>query len=336
MKNGSILIVDDNSIALKELHEILRYLSINDVKLTKSTNEAWAIMKSKTFDCIISSWDMDEMSGLALLRLARKEDSFFRTPIFLAHDAFTKVKVIQAGQSGVTGLLVKPYNVKIIKSKIADLPEAVLKPEPTPEEKKYSKGMNHLEKGNYHKAIDIFDKITTESETAEYYYNLGYTNTIKEKYEEAIRSFKKATELDRLYVKAFEAMGHAYNKIGREKESAKYLQMAADIHMDNENTESAEEILNDILKISPETLNVYNSLGVLYRKKGELEKSLKFYMKALKIHEKEPSILYNIGRLHLDMKNTEKGKLFFEKAVKSNPKFKEAKQVLKAIELGSI
>jgi Tfp pilus assembly protein PilF len=67
-----------------------------------------------------------------------------------------------------------------------------------------------------------------------------------------------------------------------------------------------------------------------------LKAALGHYEKALKVHPGETHILYNIGRLHLDLKEPETGKSFFVKALEVDPDFKEAQEVLSAIELGTI
>ncbi len=131
-------------------------------------------------------------------------------------------------------------------------------------------------------------------------------------------------------------MGRAYKAVGQPKQAEESLHKAAEIYMSSERDENAEEILNEILELRPETVNVYNSLGVLCRKKGDYATALKHYEKAIKIHPKEPNIYYNIGRIHIDMKNPEKVESYFSIALRLDPGFKDARQVLNAIELGAI
>ncbi len=94
--------------------------------------------------------------------------------------------------------------------------------------------------------------------------------------------------------------------------------------------------MNEILRIDPDSVNIFNSLGVLYRKKGDVEKALINYQKALTVHPDEPYIHFNIGRLYLEMELLEKAKTHFEQSLKLNPNFKDAEDVLKAMEGDSV
>ena len=45
---------------------------------------------------------------------------------------------------------------------------------------------------------------------------------------------------------------------------------------------------------------------------------------------------YNIGRLHFDLKQPQKAKSYFENALKLDPGFDDARDVLSAMELGDM
>ena len=334
MKALSFLLVDDNSVALRELVDILRYMGHKDLHEAGTASEAWAMLRVKKFDCIISAWDMPEMSGLALLKIVRNDDRFDQLPFFLADSAFTNVRVIEAGRAGVTGLIVRPYDIETINDKVKGIHEAMEVGVPTEAEISLDEGMKLLEGEDYEGALKIFEKLLSQGESAEIYYNIGYIKAAQEQYQEAIAAFTKATQLDRLFAKAYEAMGHAYKALGEPKKAEECLHRAAEIYMSSEKDENAEEILNEILELRPETVNVYNSLGVLYRKKGEYQTALKHYEKALKIHPNEPNIYYNIGRIHVDLKDPERAEFHFRRALELNPGFKDAREALSAIELG--
>jgi tetratricopeptide (TPR) repeat protein len=336
MKKLSCLLVDDNPVAIRELTDNLKYIGHKDIHNSNNGNDAWSMLQIKKFDCIFSAWEMPDMSGLALLKIVRRDDRFFNIPFFLSSDAFTKVKVIQAGEAGVTGLIAKPYALDTIKRKMEVLSETLEERPPIKEEIKLEEALDAIESKEYGNALEVLEKLLQEGESAEVYYNIGYIKTTQERYDEALEAFRKATQLDRLFAKAYEAMGRVYKEIGRPEEAEKCLQKAADIYMDKEKTDNAEEILNEILEISTDSINVYNSLGVLSRKKGDYEQALKHYNQALKVHPNEPYIYYNIGRLYMEMKDPENARGYFKKALSLDQGFQEARDILNAIELGAI
>ena len=336
MKTTSFLLIDDNSAALGELADILKQLGYKELHETSAASEAWAMLRLKEFSCVVSTWDMPEMSGLALLKVVRNDDRYVSLPFFLSDSAFTKSKVINAGRAGVTGLIVRPYRIETMKAKLRGMAEGTGMQVPTEAEITLDQGMKLLEAEDHEGALKIFEKMLSEGESAEVYYNIGYIKTAQEQYPEAIDAFSKATQLDRLFAKAYEAMGRAYKALGQPEKAEEFLNKAAEIYLSSEKEEDAEEVLNEILEVNPDTVNVYNSLGVLYRRKGEYQTALGHYKKALKIHPDEPNIYYNIGRIYVDMKNLGNAKSSFEKALVLDPDFSEARKVLNALELGAL
>jgi tetratricopeptide (TPR) repeat protein len=336
MAKRSFLIVDNSPAASKQLAEILTGLGYRDIEQVGSASEAWEMLKLRQYAGVIAEMEMPDMSGLVLLKIVRGDERLFNLPFILSHDAFTKVKVLMAGKEGVSDLFVKPFNPDRIREKLRGALD--ISEEPVVAETRHSleEGLGFLENDEPEKALAVFEKLVVEGESAEIYYNIGYIKTAQEKFDEALAAFRKATELDRLFAKAYEAMGRIYHKLGRPEDAERFLQKAADIHLSKENMADAEEILNQILEIRPDTINVYNSLGVLHRKKGNFEEALKSYQKALRIHPNQPQIHYNMGRLWLELKDTGKAREQFEKAMVLNPQFKEARDVLEAIRLGAI
>ena len=336
MKPMSFLLVDDDPSALKNLKQILKDLGHHDVQTTDQTNDAWLMMRIMDFGCIVSAWEMPEMTGMALLKIVRNDDQLYNIPFFLTHSAFTEDKVIQAGQSGVTGLIVKPFDSGAVENKLNTIPEDTLDLDYTEAEDILEQGLRLVEKNDYKSALNLFRDLTQKQESAEVYYNIGYIKTVQKLYEEAIIAFRKAVQLDRLFAKAYEAMGRAYQKLGRNKEAQECFQKAADLYLGKERIQDAEAVLNEIMQIDPDSVNIYNSLGVLYRKKGDVGEALKNYRKALNVHPEEPYIHFNIGRLYLEMEEKEKAKFHFEQSLKLDANFQDAADVLEALDEGMI
>lgn len=336
MKTASILIVDSSEVTLRELKEILEHLGYLDLYATTSPSEAWTRLRVQDFRCVIASWNMTEMSGLALLKIVRNDEKLFDLPFYLTDSAFTRRKIIDAGRAGVSGLIVKPYDRKVFKRKIHDMVDPGDHGIPPSTRGTYEKGMDLLESENYEEALRVFEQLLDQGESAELYYNIGYIKTVKQQYGEAIEAFRKATLLDSLFAKAYEAMGRAFKAMGKSEEAQNCLNRAAEIYLNREKEEEAEGVLNEILQENPDTINVYNTLGVLYRKKGDYPGALRQYERALKIHPDEPYIHYNIGRIHVDMKDLNRARSSFQKALELDPEFREAREVLEAMELGML
>ncbi|OGR22800.1 MAG: hypothetical protein A2277_15670 [Desulfobacterales bacterium RIFOXYA12_FULL_46_15] len=336
MEDKQILLVNDDKTELAQLFTVVKALGFHQVSLADGGASAWVSLKSKKMDCIISAYEMKEMSGLALLKIIRRENDFSDIPFFLTDSAFTKVKVLKAGQTGVTGLFVIPYDETGLTRKLSLALEKKEDPVIHKLMETMDNGLQLIEKKEYNKALEVFTNLINQKENPEYYFNIGYIKTSQGKHSEAIEAFAMATKLDRLFAKAYEEMGRVYRLMGDLVKAEEYMRLAAEIYMDTDKIGAAEEILNEILESGTNSLNVFNTLGVLYRKKGDTQIALSHYKKALKVHPDEPYIYYNIGRLHLDMKDTEKAKEYFKIALEKDPGFEEAKQVIKAIDLGIV
>jgi len=336
MNNKQILLVDDDKNRLNQLEKTIRSLGFKQVWLAYGADNAWVIMRKKKIDCIICAYDMKEMTGLALLKIIRREDSFCEAPFFLADNAFTKIKVIKAGQTGVTGLFVIPYDKKVMGKRMVAAFESHGDPVVRKTKEIFNQGLQLIEEKKYDKALETFATLIRQKENPEYYFNIGYIKTSQGLHGEAIEAFSKATRLDRLFAKAYEEMGRVYKMMGDLSKAEEYMQLAAEIYMDTDKIGAAEDVLNEILESGTDSLNVFNTLGVLYRKKGDTQAALNQYKKALKVHPDEPFIYYNIGRLYLDLKDTDQAKKYFLQALEKDQDFKEAKQVLKAIDLGIV
>ena len=99
MQDKHILLVNDDKAGLGQLAALINALGFHQVSLAEGGVGAWVALKSKKPDCVVSAYEMKEMSGLALLRIIRREEGVSDTPFFLTDNAFTKIKVLRAGQT---------------------------------------------------------------------------------------------------------------------------------------------------------------------------------------------------------------------------------------------
>jgi tetratricopeptide (TPR) repeat protein len=223
-------------------------------------------------------------------------------------------------------------SIENLESKIHIIMEFEMSPTTKKAKTFMAKGDLYLREERFESALKEYTKVLDVLESAEVYYNIGYIKTAKGEYDEALAAFRKATQINQMFAKAFKAMADVYVKMGNKDMAEKYLQMAGDIFLEREMHESAESVFNEILQLKPDTINVYNSLGILYRRQNRLEESIKLYQKAIKINPHDENIHFNMGRVYLDMDNAQMAKKCFVNALKINPGFDTARGMIEALD----
>ncbi|CCO23931.1 tetratricopeptide repeat protein [Maridesulfovibrio hydrothermalis] len=87
--------------------------------------------------------------------------------------------------------------------------------------------------------------------------------------------------------------------------------------------------LEEALKNDPNAIFLYNRIGIVLRKMKDFEAAEKYYLKALKINNKDEYLYFNTGRLYYDWKKWDRMAKAAKKAVSINPNFAEAEKMLK-------
>ena len=116
----------------------------------------------KTVNCIICAYEMPNINGLSVLRMLRKKQEHIETPFFLTDPAFTTLKVLKAGQAGVSGLLVMPCTLATLKEKITSTLAEVQAQEVTQSQKEVEKGTLLIEEGKFDEAIETLQDIVNQ------------------------------------------------------------------------------------------------------------------------------------------------------------------------------
>ncbi len=328
----SILIVGLNPLYKKNLRGMLKTIGFVNIDEVRDAPTAWEAIRRTNPGIVIAQWNMPEMSGMALLKLIRTDSEYSESPVILWTEEITKADVVKAGEAGVNAILIEPVIIENLESKIRVIMEFEMSPTTKKAKSFMTRGDLYLKEQRYEYALKEYEKVLDILESAEVYYNIGYIKTAKGEYDEALAAFRKATQINQMFAKAYQAMAEVYVKMGNRDMAEKYLQMAGEIFMEREMHENAESVFNEILRIKPDTINVYNSLGILYRRQNRFEDSIKLYEKAIKISPDDENIHFNMGRAYLDLDNARMAKKCFLNALKINPDFDTARGMIEAIE----
>jgi len=99
-------------------------------------------------------------------------------------------------------------------------------------------------------------------------------------------------------------------------------------------SDEAELAFQEALKIDPNTINIYNSLGIIYRKRGDYEKAIAQYQRALKIDPSDENIYFNMARAYVEADDIPNAMRFLEDSLKINPEFSLAKEMIRELKEG--
>ncbi len=326
----TVLVAEAEENLRRSLVDLLAELGFKKVLEARNGTRAWSHLKQGVGDLVIAGWDMPEMNGMALLKVMRADPKYFAVPVVLVTGHVTKSQVIEAGEAGVTDILLLPLTHNTLCAKIEAIYQAKLDPRFRRAEQFFQHGLELMRQERWEDAVGEFQKVLSLHENAEVYYNLGYIKTAQSSYEEALSYFRRAIQINNDFARAYQKMGECYVQLGRQHLAEQSFQKAAAIYMDKEMDDSAEVVLKAVLKLNPETINVYNSLGIIYRRQGRYQKAIDQYQKALKVNSQDENIYYNMGRIFFETGEMEKAERVLCKSLQVNPTFAEAKDLLAA------
>lgn len=113
-----ILIVDDFATMRRILKNILKQLGFSNVTEADDGTTALELLKTSSFDLVISDWNMPKMTGLDLLKQMRAMPETKTLPFLMVTAEAQKQNVIEAVQAGVSNYVVKPFTADQISEKL--------------------------------------------------------------------------------------------------------------------------------------------------------------------------------------------------------------------------
>jgi len=165
-------------------------------------------------------------------------------------------------------------------------------------------GIANIESGQYTTALrELFEARRLNPEDPEIHYYLGLSFWGRGLRDDSFRAFKRATELKPDYSEAYNYLGLIRFEEGRYDEAVVFFRKA----------------LDNVLYETPE-FALFNT-GRAYREKGDYEKALSAFEKALSVRPNRilPVIHENAGKVLLDMNRPDEALAHLRKCVKLAP-----------------
>ena len=114
-----VLVVDDYKTMVRIVQNLLKTLGFTDVRGATSGAQALDMMAETPFGLVISDWNMEPMSGLGLLKRVRAHADHHALPFIMVTAESKTDRVIAAKEAGVSSYIVKPFDARTLKRKIA-------------------------------------------------------------------------------------------------------------------------------------------------------------------------------------------------------------------------
>ena len=116
-----ILIIDDYKTMLRIIRNLLKQIGFNNVDDAMDGSDALNKLRGKTYDLIISDWNMEPMTGYELLKEVRADAILKATPFIMITAESKTDNVIAAKKAGVNNYIVKPFNAATLKQKLTSV-----------------------------------------------------------------------------------------------------------------------------------------------------------------------------------------------------------------------
>jgi len=120
LENISFLIVDDNAFMRQIVKRILGTMGSKKIQEAEDGADALKILRIFSPDIIITDWVMDPIDGIEMTRMIRtasdSKNPFVPIIMLTAHSELARI--IEARDSGINEIVIKPVSVKALFSRI--------------------------------------------------------------------------------------------------------------------------------------------------------------------------------------------------------------------------
>lgn len=111
----NVLVVDDSRLARRHVMRVLGNLGIRYLTEADDGSEAIKLLQTKTFDLIVTDYNMPEVNGAELAEHVRKQPALENLPILMVTSEANDSHLRNVSQSGVNALADKPFQPETVK-----------------------------------------------------------------------------------------------------------------------------------------------------------------------------------------------------------------------------
>lgn len=121
-----VLVIDDVRAPRHALRRLLAYIAIMNVVEAESGSEALKKLEKEEFNVIICDLNLGDMKGTDILHHVRSRSKTAETPFIMMTSDIDREDLIEAKRAGVSGYMLKPFNVDKIQTCLSSVFEVPL------------------------------------------------------------------------------------------------------------------------------------------------------------------------------------------------------------------
>ncbi len=214
----------------------------------------------------------------------------------------------------------------------------------------YRLGVMHLNQGNIPSAILALQRaLALSPKEADGWNALGLAHFMGKQYKEALYAFQKALEIKPTFTDVHNNLGNVYNDMGLyDKAKAEYNKVLEDLTYPKpeaayfnlatiatveERYDAALNYCRLALSMNPRFARIYNLIGLINEKKGDLREALANYRVGLAIDPEQLELNYNLAVLLFKTRQFADSRPLFEKVVQLYPATDQGKRSLEYLQM---
>jgi len=219
------LVVDDMINMRRTVRNMLRQLGYVHIIEAEDGLDAWGKLPTAKIDVAIVDWNMPRMTGVELLRKARADDRFAKTPFIMITAEVDESTIAEAAETAVDAYIIKPFVATTLEEKINAVLEKIENPSPL--DTLLSLAKVFAGAGQFNRAIEqLKTALNTNSSSPRVYLALGDLYNQRGMLDDAERAYKKAILLAVKFTRAYDGLADVYAKKGDSGRSIQAMQDA--------------------------------------------------------------------------------------------------------------
>ncbi len=117
-QNMKFLVVDDFATMRRIVRNLLKELGFNNVDEAEDGAMAMQMLRSGSYNFVVSDWNMPHMDGLTMLQNIRADAALKKIPVLMVTAEAKKENIVAAAQAGASGYVVKPFTAATLEEKL--------------------------------------------------------------------------------------------------------------------------------------------------------------------------------------------------------------------------